>query len=161
MFVKDFASEKGVTVQAIYKLLRTHKEQLEGHIHSGKGGKFLDEFAMDYLDQRMVGGQNQIMDAKLQREKEQLRKERDQMQDELYAAKNVIIQMKEQQQQIAEKSSAETARANKAEADLQNATAEIEALEKEKADQAARAEAAEAELAAFKALPWYKKIFAK
>lgn len=38
---------------------------------------------------------------------------------------------------------------------------QIERLEQEKADQVTRADAAEAELAAFKALPWWKKIRVK
>ena len=53
MYVKAFAAQQGVTVQAVYKLIRKHADQLQEHVTVGNEGKYLDDFAMDYLRGRM------------------------------------------------------------------------------------------------------------
>lgn len=50
--VKDYADSKGVTVQAVYKQLKTHEKELKGHIHTHQRKRFLDEYAVDYLNQQ-------------------------------------------------------------------------------------------------------------
>lgn len=48
--IKEYARVKGVTVQAVYKQLKTHEKELENHIETVKGIRYLDDFAVDYLN---------------------------------------------------------------------------------------------------------------
>ena len=53
--IHDFAMQKGVTPNAIYKHIRNYKEQLQGHISKqGKSGTFLDEYAQEYISKLMI-----------------------------------------------------------------------------------------------------------
>lgn len=50
--IKEYAKTKGVTVQAVYKQLKTHEKELENHIETVKGIRYLDDFAVDYLNSK-------------------------------------------------------------------------------------------------------------
>lgn len=50
--IKEYARVKGVTVQAVYKQLKTHEKELENHIETVKGIRYLDDFAVDYLNSK-------------------------------------------------------------------------------------------------------------
>lgn len=48
--IKDYAINKGVSTQAVYKQLKTHEKVLTGHIQKVKGTRYLDDEAVAYLN---------------------------------------------------------------------------------------------------------------
>lgn len=53
--VADVARKRGVTERAIYKQMKTHEKELEGHIEKVKGKQWLDEYAVQLLDEASSG----------------------------------------------------------------------------------------------------------
>lgn len=50
--IKEYAKSRGVTSQAVYKRLKVHENVLEGHIKKVNGTRYLDEYAINYLDEQ-------------------------------------------------------------------------------------------------------------
>lgn len=50
--IKTYAKQKGVSTQAVYKQIKNHEKELKGHIFKESGKKWLDEYAIDYLDRQ-------------------------------------------------------------------------------------------------------------
>lgn len=94
--VRKFAEKESVSPQAVYKLLKTHKEQLKGHINETKKGKFLDEYAVTYLQEHMVGKPAVVYDRKLEKEIEDLKKQLKDAQDEIIVKNAMISQAQDQ-----------------------------------------------------------------
>ena len=42
--IKDFAIEREVSPQAVYKHINKHQEELNGHINKSPDGMYLDDF---------------------------------------------------------------------------------------------------------------------
>lgn len=49
--VEEYANNKGVTKSAVYKQIKRHAEELQGHIESKSGKMWLDEEATGLLDE--------------------------------------------------------------------------------------------------------------
>ena len=103
MLVRDFAEREGVTPQAVYKLLKTHAEILEGHVVKCKKGTELDPPAQAYLQARMVGNQVVNVDRAQAEKIDQLQREVRKLQDELIVKNQVLIEMQNKSLQIEEK----------------------------------------------------------
>lgn len=53
--VSDYARDHGVSVQAVYKLMRNHSDDLKGHISKkGRNGTYLDDAAVKILESYML-----------------------------------------------------------------------------------------------------------
>lgn len=48
--VKDYAEERGISVQAVYKKLHKNEKKLKGHVRKKSGRLCLDSFAQQILD---------------------------------------------------------------------------------------------------------------
>lgn len=48
--IKQYAINKGVSTQAVYKQIKTHEKALEGHIQKINGSRYLDDEAVAYLN---------------------------------------------------------------------------------------------------------------
>lgn len=48
--VQDYAEQSGKTTQAVYKQLKTHEKELQGHIIKQSGKRYLDAEAVKILD---------------------------------------------------------------------------------------------------------------
>lgn len=91
--VNDFALEKGVSRQAIYKHLNNHKEVLQNHIEKrGKNGTWLDDFACDYISKLMITNPVVLGDGRQQAEIERLKKENDELKNKLIEVQEKGIQ---------------------------------------------------------------------
>lgn len=89
--IKDYAKEKGVTTQAVYKQLQTHSTELKGHIVKQGRTRYLTDEAVAILDQYRESSP-QIIERSNDRELiEQLRQEN----------KNLLILNAEQANKIA------------------------------------------------------------
>lgn len=105
--IKDYADKKGISTQAVYKQLKIHKEQLEGHIITESGKRLLDDFAVDYLDKRTQENPVYVMDQQMKAENERLKAREiellaklDAKNDELNAKSNAIIQLQQKINQL-------------------------------------------------------------
>ena len=82
--INDFAASKGVSVQAIYKHLRNHKEALEGHYEKkGKNGTWLDDFACDFISELMIKNAIVVSESSDREEIERLKKKVEDLQERL------------------------------------------------------------------------------
>ena len=87
--LNEFASQQGVSVRAVQKLVKNHEEALAGLIdRRGQQGTWLSEEACDYLRERMIKRPDVVYDASKDQEIERLKK--------LLAEKEGIIQRKEE-----------------------------------------------------------------
>ena len=50
--VKSYARQKGVSTQAVYKQISNYNDELKGHIIKEKGKRWLDDYAVEFLDQQ-------------------------------------------------------------------------------------------------------------
>lgn len=98
--IKEFAIQEGVTTQAVYKLLKTHSEALEGHILKTKKGQLLDEYAIAYLQEKMVGNNVVVADRSMQEELDKVKAELKAMQDELIVKNQLLINSQNQYLQL-------------------------------------------------------------
>ena len=65
--IRDFANEKGCTVQNIYKLIKRYSSNLDGHIQKIGSKTFLDDYAQMFLSSYItpkstVASNNELMD---------------------------------------------------------------------------------------------------
>ena len=144
MSIKDYARARKITYEAARQQVKRYEKELQGHIHKQNRTQYLDDYAVELLDdhrqQNPVVVVNQDRDAEL----EQLRSENKtllqqvaMLQDKLLTAQESAIEAAKQTVLL------DAAQADKAA--LQERVKELEAVR-----DAARQEAAK---------PWYKKLF--
>lgn len=83
--VSQYAKNHGVTVQSVYKRLRKEqtKKELESHIFEQDGIRYLDNYAVEYLE--TSGRGNSIVISSFNEEIEEARQQIDNLKDELIA----------------------------------------------------------------------------
>lgn len=224
--LKEYAKLKNVTYEAVRKQVKRYEKELAGHLIQDGRQTFLDEFAVDFLDEKRAKNPvvivQQDKDAKIEAleaqvkdllikvaqqadiisewHQKQLETEKAKLVIDAVHSKQALRQKELDEREILLKEKEEKAAAEVAEAHRQvkilegfvaDAKAEIQVLTDEKAaemqqaqdaieqmrseafqrlqeaesavarelEAQKRAEDSEAELAAYKALPWYKRIF--
>lgn len=90
--IKDYANERGISHQAVYKLIETHKIELQQHIVKQGRTRFLTPKAEEILDSYRNKSQIVIEKAESNDEIEQLRQEN----------RNLLLKITEQANKIAE-----------------------------------------------------------
>lgn len=144
MSIKDYARARKITYEAARQQVKRYEKELQGHIHKQNRTQYLDDYAVELLDdhrqQNPVVVVNQDRDAEL----EQLRSENKtllqqvaMLQDKLLTAQKSAIEAAKQ-----------TVLLDAAQADKAALQERVKELEAER--DAARQEAAK---------PWYKKLF--
>ena len=175
--LQDFARECGVTDRAIQKHLKTYAAELEGlYQRKGPNGTWLTDEACEILRSKMKQLPPAVIDGETLRDNEDLKKRVRELEARL-SEKEMLVEMAQRRADAllekvghvyaleeGKKSAEESVK--RLEGAVADAKTEIATLTEEKAKEAARAaeaakraELAEAELAAYKALPWYKKLF--
>lgn len=83
--VSQYAKNHGVSVQSVYKRLRKEqtKKELESHIFEQDGIRYLDNYAVEYLE--TSGRGNSIVISSFNEEIEEARQQIDNLKDELIA----------------------------------------------------------------------------
>lgn len=178
--MKDYAKAAGVTYEAVRQSVKRYSTELEGHIHQEGRTQFLDDEAVKFLDEHRNRNPVVIIQQDKDEQIEQLRQEKEALLVKVAAqgariaeladwkADNALLIAGAEQTRLAleeakaeQKAQAEEyaqGLAQAAQEAAEAARAAQEAQEQAEAEKKAR-EAAEAELQAYKALPWYKKIF--
>lgn len=162
--IRDFARDFGISYEAVRKQVKRYEEELRGHIHMQGRTQYLDDVAVAFLSERrakpMMAIYDETSDRRIQ-ELEQRNADLDQENRKLLKAlndaKDRIIELQGMQARL--EASEASQKALTASRDEYKAAAEKEAQRAQDAQN--RATQAETELAAYKALPWYKKVFGK
>ena len=108
--LQEFARECGVTDRAIQKHLKNHENELKGHfLRKGKNGTWLDEFAQEYIRQRMTIKAVAVADNEMINEIEELRNKVKELEDKI-ERKDIIIESQQQREYEKDKLLAEAAK---------------------------------------------------
>lgn len=81
--IKDYANDKNISYEAVRKQVKRYKEELKDHISIQNRTQFLDDFAVDFLNERRNESPIIIQEQAKDEELERLREEN----------KNLLIKM--------------------------------------------------------------------
>lgn len=73
--IKDYATSKGVSYEAVRKQVKTYAAELEDHITKKNRTQFLDEFAIEFLDNKRAENPIVIINEGREAELQALREE--------------------------------------------------------------------------------------
>ena len=166
--IRDYASDVGVSYEAVRQQVKRYSKELEGHIHQDGRKQYLDDTAVAFLNEKRAKNPVVIYDKDRGQKVQDLEAENKALLVALNAAKDRIIELQGVQAQLvaaeatqllleesrdeykeqAEKKGQEAAEAALRAQEFQQA---LNAAEREK-------NAVQAEFEAYKALPWWKKI---
>lgn len=173
--LKDYAAQKNISYEAVRQQVVRYKDELGSHVIRDGRQQFLDEEAVAFLDAKRQKNPVAIIQqnkdeqiAELENQVKQLLAKTAAQADRIselaeWKAENALLIAGAEQIRLALEAAEKETKI--LEGFIQDAKTEIATLTEEKGQEAARAaeaakraELAEAELAAYKALPWYKKI---
>lgn len=60
--IKNYATSKGVTPQSIYQHIKRYSNELDAHVIKENGVKNLDDFAVQFLDEKIEGDSIVLID---------------------------------------------------------------------------------------------------
>lgn len=60
--IKNYASSKGVSPQSIYQHIKRYSSELDAHVIKENGVKVLDDFAVQFLDDKIEGDSIVVID---------------------------------------------------------------------------------------------------
>lgn len=142
--IKDYAKSRKITYEAARQQVKRYEKELQGHIHWQNRTQYLDDYAVELLDdhrqQNPVVVVNQDRDAEL----EQLRSENKTLLQQVAMLQDKLLTAQESAIEAAK----QTVLLDAAQADKAALQERVKELEAER--DAARQEAAK---------PWYKKLF--
>lgn len=108
--IKEYAEIKGVSTQAVYKQLKTHEKNLQGHIQKIKGTRYLDDEAVAYLNMQsenspavVIQTDNEEILENLKAENESLKAKVMILQEQLISKSDMIISLQEEMRLLTEK----------------------------------------------------------
>lgn len=130
--IKTYAKQKGVSTQAVYKQIRNHEKELKGHIFKESGKKWLDEYAIDYLDRQSQ--QSAVAIQSLERD------------EAMEMLQNKYIEILESYKDLADQLANQKTLLLVAQSEKQEAEKQINSAENRAAEAERRSEQAEAEL---------------
>lgn len=88
--IAEVAKLRGVSERAIYKQLKSHAEELDGHIEKIQGKQWLDEYAVELLEKFAVNSAPAIVETKRELEYQELRDENERLKAELEESRKVM-----------------------------------------------------------------------
>lgn len=95
MTVSEYAQIKGVSTQAVSNHLKRYKKELSEHVIKRGRSRVLDEYAVDFLNQKVIGSRVTIYDGTKDEEIRQLREEVNQLQQQLIDVQQDFLQEKD------------------------------------------------------------------
>lgn len=88
--IKEYASSKNVSYEAVRKQINRYKKELTNHIQKVGRTQYLDDFAVDFLNEKRQSNPVVILEASKEEELEQLRLEN----------KSLLLKVAELQEQL-------------------------------------------------------------
>ena len=173
--IKDYAKLKGVSYEAVRKQVKRYESDLEGHIHRQNRTQYLDDEAVVFLDCKRAENPIVIYEHSKDEQIDDLEDQVKQLLIKTAAQADKISELSEwkadhavalasaEQTRLALEAAEEAQRALEAQVGVLTAVSEAERERTVKAEKSAqeaseRARKAESELAAYTALPWFKKL---
>ena len=99
--IKDYALEKGISYEAVRKQVDRYKEELQGHIITeGIRGRFLDQEAVEFLDNKRMNNPISIYNDNKHEEYEKAIEEGKRLREQLILEQSKVIKLQEQLLQI-------------------------------------------------------------
>lgn len=142
--IKNYAKSRKITYEAARQQVKRYENELQGHIHKQNRTQYLDDYAVELLDdhrqQSPVVIVNQDRDAEL----EQLRADKVALLQQVASLQNELIKARDNEILAAK----QTVLLEAAQSDRESLQERVKELEAERDE--ARKEAAK---------PWYKKLF--
>lgn len=89
--LKDYAAQKNISYEAVRKSVARYKDELEGHITVIDRTQYLDDEAVDFLDDKRKKNPVVIIQQDKDAEIDQLRQENEELKNKLLAAQEKII----------------------------------------------------------------------
>lgn len=142
--IKNYANSRKITYEAARQQVKRYEKELQGHIHKQNRTQYLDDYAVELLDdhrqQSPIVVVNQDRDAEL----EQLRADKVALLQQVASLQNELIKARDNEILAAK----QTVLLEAAQSDREALQERVKELEAERDE--ARQEAAK---------PWYKKLF--
>lgn len=181
--IKDYANSNGVTYEAVRQQVKRYENELHGHIHRQGRTQFLDDVAVAILNDHRASNPVVVYNKEsadrmieLQEQVNQLLMKTAAQADRIaelasWKAENALLIAGSEQTRLALQVAQEEKTAlqhdyDQALREMEDLRQEVARHQEQAADAAAREQEAHQEadrlrdeLAAYKALPWYKKIF--
>lgn len=142
MSIKDYANARKISYEAARQQVKRYEKELQGHISKQNRTQYLDDFAVELLDEHRQQNPVVIINQDRSEEIERLRAENKALLQQVAALQDRLL--------TAQESAIEAAKA----------TARLEAAEADRSRLAARTAALESELDEARR-PWWQKILVK
>lgn len=94
--LKDYAAQKNITYEAVRKSVARYKDELDGHIIKVDRKQYLDDEAVAFLDDKRQKNPVVIIQQDKDEQIEQLRRENNQLKNELLAAQKAMLDQKDE-----------------------------------------------------------------
>ena len=93
--IRDYAKNNGVSYEAVRKQVKRYEKELEGHIVKQGKTQYLDEYAVNFLDERRASNPVIILQADKDEEIEALKAENKRLLIQLAEVQNMLIAEKD------------------------------------------------------------------
>lgn len=98
--IKDYAQQKNITYEAVRKQVKRYQDELEGHIEKVHRTQYLDDYAVQFLDEKRAASPIVILEKSKDEELQRLQEENRllllkvaELQDRLLQEKEVVQQL--------------------------------------------------------------------
>lgn len=92
MTVTEYATLKGISTQAVSNHLKRYKKELSNHVKMRGRSRVLDEFAVDFLNQKVTGARVTVYDGTKDEEIKGLQIENNKLQQQLIQIQQEYLQ---------------------------------------------------------------------
>lgn len=90
--MKEYAKQKNISYEAVRKQVVRYKKELDGHVYKQDRTQFLDEYAIDFLDQKRATNPIVIFEMNKDEELQQLRDENNDLLKKVAALQEMLLQ---------------------------------------------------------------------
>lgn len=94
--IKDYAKSKNVSYEAIRSQIKRFSKELDKHIYKIKKTRYLDEYAINFLDERRKDNPIIILEENKEEEIQRLKQENENLKSMLLQTQNKIISLQEE-----------------------------------------------------------------
>lgn len=102
MTIREYAKQKGVSYEAIRKQIARYKDDLDGHLIREKRSILLDDFAVEFLDDRRRESPVIVLNESEKESVERLKAQLEAVKNELIATQKTVITLQEEKQLMIE-----------------------------------------------------------
>lgn len=153
--VKEYADTHGITIQAVYQQLKRKKNKpfIDAHSKLIRGTKYLDQDAVEYLENQRDNSPTIVVQENNSEEFEALRRENELLKNQLLELQNKHIKYRDEmdaKQHLIAQAEAQARLLEDKEKQLERVENELEEKERQFDQERKRAERAEQELSQFK-----------